>query len=76
MLVAIMSPLTYLVDVLAVICVTTPAWYFPYRRLIEHLGYSRYKSGRVRQASLVDWLCATGIGIFVGSLLLPLTHLV
>jgi hypothetical protein len=61
----------YVVATLCVLCVATPLWYLPYRRVLEHFGHPRYKSRRVKRATRLDWLSATGIGFFVGALLAP-----
>ncbi len=65
----------YLLAALCAVSVTTPLWYFPYRRILEHFGHPRHASGRVKRATLVDWLSATGVGLFLGMLLAPLVQL-
>jgi hypothetical protein len=62
-----MACIVYVPFLLALTGWTTPIWCIPFRRLIERLGYPRTRSGRVVRANLVNWLGATGVGIFVGS---------
>jgi hypothetical protein len=59
-----------LVTLAAVLSIATPIWYFPFRAVLFRFGYPRAKSGRVQSATLLDWLNATGVGIFGGALLI------
>lgn len=63
----------YLITILTGICLTTPVWFIPLCRVLELYGYPRSASGRVKRPTLMDWLNATGVGIFLGAFLLPLS---
>jgi hypothetical protein len=65
----------YATATLFVVCVMTPLWYLPYRRILEHFAHTRYRSGRVKRATMLDWLSATGLGLFVGALLAPFVQM-
>jgi hypothetical protein len=65
----------YAVATLFVFCVATPLWYWPYRRLLEHCGRPKYKSGRDKNATMIDWLSATGLGLFVAAILAPFVQM-
>lgn len=58
-----------------IFCLTTPLWYLPYRRLLEHFGHPKNQSGQLKRATMIDWLSATGLGLFLGALLTPFLQL-
>lgn len=60
------------VTFLGIASLATPLWYLPARRLTERLGRPRHRSGRINRANLIDWLNATGCGVFLAAILLPL----
>lgn len=69
-----MTIVAAIITVLAWICLAAPVWYLPVRRVFEHFGRPRTISGRVKRAALIDWLYATGHGLFLGAFLLPLSQ--
>ena len=54
------------------IFLATPVWYIPARRSMEYIWASRTPSGRIKRVTLVEWLNATGVGLFAAILLLSL----
>ena len=57
-----------------VFCPAAPIWYLPYRCLSEHFGFPLRKNDRVRRANLIDWLNATGCGLFAAAILTNLAQ--
>ncbi len=57
---------------IGVFCLATQIWYLPYRRVSEHFGFHRTKSGRVRRATLIELLNAFGCLWFVAAILMNL----
>lgn len=60
------------VTFLGILSLAIPLWYLPARRLAERFGWPRHRSGRIHRANLIDWLNATGCGVFLAAILLPL----
>jgi hypothetical protein len=59
-----MAALSDVLSALFVVCVATPIWYLPYRWLRRRIG--KREAG---PANIIDWLNATGIGIFLAALI-------
>jgi hypothetical protein len=65
----------YVAASLFVVCVATPIWYLPYRKILKHFGLPRSKSGRVKLATTLDSLSATGLGLFLAAVLAPFVQM-
>lgn len=67
--------LMFLLTVVGVACYSTVLWYFPCCRLREYFRPRYWPTGRQRRSNLLDWLNATGCGLFLGNVCLLVTHL-